>query len=48
LLQPVVSGKEIGNFKKDRTAKYANAWDSIKSPSTPNVSINLILDEIFF
>ena len=31
--QPVVWGKEIGKDSTDLIAKYAKAWDSIKSPS---------------
>ena len=42
-LQPVVLGKDIGNFKIDLTAKNAKACDSIKSPSILKSSINFRL-----
>ena len=45
---PVVSGNEIGNLRKDLIARYAKACDSIKFPSIPKSSINLILFLIFF
>ena len=49
-LQLVVLGKEIGNCKKDLTAKNAKACDSTKSPLILKSSINLklILEERFF
>ena len=48
ILHPVVSGNEIGNLRYDLIARYAKAWDSIKSPLMSRSSINLILLLIFF
>jgi len=38
----VVLGNVINFFKYDLIAKYANAWDSIKSPSYLNLSITKV------
>jgi hypothetical protein len=47
-LQPVVEGKVIGNSKKDLVARYANAWDSTKSPLIPKSSMFNNSTFIFF
>ena len=39
----MVFGKDIGKPNLDLIAKYANAWDSTKSPFTLYSSINFII-----
>ena len=42
-LHLVVLGNVISKFKKRLTARYAKAWDSIKSPLNLNSSIFLMI-----